>query len=68
MTFQFRLPAKQMVIFCNDDNYPAPKGLKTHSLAYFLLTYDELTPEKKDYLSIIWCLVEETENQGGWLA
>lgn len=53
MILLFFSPAKQMAIFCNDDNYIAPKGLKTHSLARSLLTYSELTSEKKDYLLMI---------------
>ena len=28
MIFLFFSPAAQMAIFCNDDNYIAPKGLK----------------------------------------
>lgn len=64
----FFFPAKQMALFCNDDNYGATKGLKTHSLACFVLTQDYLIAEKKDYLLIICFLVEEIGHQGGWLA
>lgn len=59
MILLFFSPPKQMAIFCNDDNYRAPKGLKTHSLAYSLLTCCKLTSEKKDYLLMICFQLKE---------